>query len=180
MSSSTLINGKHYKQVVIEYYDDLIAQLDVHAEEQLEKFKNDDDFNKYESKKANKPTKEFYYKKEKFFKEISKIFDIYSRTKYSEFAISNETSELTFQDFVHVERMRGINVLKKLQKDRLEELKLAKVKPTTTGEALFGDKEFAFLLPIEESKYIEMSMKFRLLVVVVDFYLEKVQIEQIK
>jgi hypothetical protein len=49
---SALINGKHYKQVVIDYYDDLIARLDVEAEETLEKFKNDDEFNKYENKKA--------------------------------------------------------------------------------------------------------------------------------
>jgi hypothetical protein len=31
----------YYKQVIIEYYDDLIAQLDVHAELTLDKFKDD-------------------------------------------------------------------------------------------------------------------------------------------
>jgi hypothetical protein len=39
---STLIDGKHPKQIVIEYYDDLIARVDVYAEEMLEKIKDDE------------------------------------------------------------------------------------------------------------------------------------------
>jgi hypothetical protein len=41
-STTTLINGKHPKIVVIEYYDELISRVDVYAEELLETIKDDE------------------------------------------------------------------------------------------------------------------------------------------
>jgi hypothetical protein len=180
--ASSLIDGKHYKQVVIEYYDDLIAQMDVHAEEQIEKFKNDNEFNVYENKKVLKQTLDTYNYEEFFQQIFEKLKDPY-RTQYrfeNEEPLVTPLPDKTFHDFVHAERMRGINEMKLLQKNRLEEIKLAKTKPTSIEEALFGGNKFGFLLEINESKFVETRMKFRLMAVVVDFYLDKDQIKQIQ
>jgi hypothetical protein len=86
-----------------------------------------------------------------------------------------------FQDFVHAERMRGVNEMKQLQRDRLEEIKLAKTKPTSIAEALFGENKFGFLVKIKgRNLFVETRMKFRLLAVVTDFYLDNDQIEEIE
>jgi hypothetical protein len=181
--SSTLINGKHYKQVVIEYYDDLIAQLDVHAEITLDKFKDDNAFNKSHGQKMLKPRQLFYNSLGFFFEKEFEPFKDPLSFKYrfnDELVASNAHSDIVFQDFVHAERMRGVNEMKKLQRERLEELKVAKTKPTTIEEALFGENKFGFLVEIGENQFEEIPLKFRVLAVVVDFYLDKVQIENIK
>jgi hypothetical protein len=40
--STTLIDGKHPKIVIIEYYDDLIAQVDVYTGETMKKVPKDE------------------------------------------------------------------------------------------------------------------------------------------
>jgi hypothetical protein len=174
--ASTLIDGKHYKIIVINYYDDLIAELDVHAEVTLDKYKDDNGFNKNHEQQQN------VYNDDETQNEFEPFEDPYS-FKYSfndELVVPNAHADMVFQDFVHAERMRGINEMQKLQKDRLEELKVAKTKPTTFEEALFGGNKFGFLVEIDENKFKKMPLKFRVLAVVVDFYLDKDQIEKIK
>jgi hypothetical protein len=83
------------------------------------------------------------------------------------------------KDFVHSERMKAINEFKQLQKERLEELKLSKTRPTTVEQALFGGNKFGFLIKFDEESTFGMLMKFRLFAVVVDFYLDKNEIAEI-
>jgi hypothetical protein len=183
--SSQLINGKHYKQVVIEYYDDLIARLDVNAEERMKQIKDDDEFSKYETTIINEREMKACDAEDNaergflglgFFESIHKRFDCPSREDCFQ-PVYSKRHHGKFHDFVHCERMRGVNEMKKLQKDRLEEIKRAEKKPTTVEEALFGGEKFGFLIEIQENL---APMKFRLVVVVVDFFLENVHIEQVE
>lgn len=191
MSTSTLINGKHYKQVLIEYYDDLIAQLDIQAESTLDKFKDDEDFIKGQNQKILDQEQNVVkisdnsFDEDDFFQqeyELETLNDpsIFKYSFVDEPVVKNAHDGMLFQDFVHAERMRGINEIKQLQKDRLEELKLAKIKPTSFDEALFGGNKFGFLVEINESLFVEMRIKFRLLVVVIDFFIDMDHIEQLK
>jgi sulfur relay (sulfurtransferase) complex TusBCD TusD component (DsrE family) len=174
--SSSLIDGKHYKQVVNDYYDDLIARLDVYAEERMEKIKDDVAFDKDENQNLiDKDRMRFLFIENHFIEGKTQSF----RNPYSdEYKLDDESpvisnnAAISFKDCVHCERMRGVNEMKKLQKDRLEEIKMAKTKPTTIEEALFGGNKFGFLLEIDGKYFVEMGLKFRFLVVVVDFYLK--------
>lgn len=86
------------------------------------------------------------------------------------------------KDFVHKERMRAIEVIKSVQKERIDEmntyLKSGKALPTTTKGALFSNK-FCFLVELAESNP-EHKMKVKLLLFLVDFYLESDQIRAIE
>lgn len=150
---SSLINaGKHPKIVIIDYYDDLIAQLEVYAEEMLEMIKDDECFNNIGEQQSV---------------EISE--------NYSE----KSNGSILIKEFVNSERMRAINEIKRIQKERLEELKLGKTKPTSICEALFGDNQFGFLVNIPQLN-VTKQMKFKILVVVIDFYLDKSDIKLIE
>jgi hypothetical protein len=181
MNITSLINGKHPKQVIIDYYDDFIAELDIYAEETLKNVKNDeyvndnDGYNKYIDRKESEESSS-----ELFYQPIENRFRDPYNDKYTfDGLIEESKSGLLLKDFVHLERMKAINEIKKLQKDRLEEFKLAKTKPTTIEEALFGGNKFCFLVKVDTS-YIAKRLIFKLLTVVVDFYLDKEDIEFVK
>lgn len=183
-SSSSLINGKHYKLVVLDHYDDIINELDIYAEESLKKFKNDDDFNKNEEKESLEILKDRDYLHLECYRQI-KMQNVDDKTASAGdvVVISNGDGKF-FQDFVHCERMRAIEEMKKLQKNRLEELKSSIEStrpPNSIEEALFGvGTKFGFLIKIAQCQFVGMGIKFRGLAVVVDFYLDKLQIELIE
>lgn len=164
--SSALINGKHYKKVVIDYYDDLIAELDIYAEEVLKKLAYDEYLDWEENDlKADEP--DLYYQS------IEKQFeDPYNDTYKFDDTVDNNTKYITIKGFINSERMKAIEMIKKLQKERLDELKFTKIVPTTDKEALFG-KRFGFLINVDDfdSGWKKLQIKFRLITVIVDFYL---------
>jgi hypothetical protein len=80
------------------------------------------------------------------------------------------------KDFVHLEKMKACEELKKLQKERLDELKLATSKPKTREEAIFG-KKYAILVEISDE--LIMS-KFNLLTLVIDFYLKNDDVKHVE
>jgi hypothetical protein len=169
MSVWSLINGKHPKQIIIDYYDDLINQLDIYAEESLEKISNTD-----ESIDDNIPPISIWFKIERdpdLYKSIEKRFDDPYHIRFKHSLPIKCAQNVLLKDFVHSERIKAINVIKEIQKERLEEVKLAAVKPTTREEALFG-KKFAFLLKIDNT-----SAKFKLLTLIADFYLDENQVK---
>lgn len=176
MQSSTLIKGKHYKQVIIDYYDDLIAQVDIYAEIILEKVSNSEIFKDYDEKskiEEDEKINDLNSESNLYFQSIeSKFKDPYTST----YTFQPETIEFneTFlvNDFVHSERIKSIEVLKHLQKTRLDELKSAPIKPNSTETALFGNK-FGFLVNLNSENSKKVKMKFRLLTLVIDFYLEE-------
>jgi hypothetical protein len=169
---SALIDGKHPKIVIIDHYDDLIARLDVYAEETLEKLKGDEYINDYEKKEEYSYVEEFF--------NFDQIFERDQNSdKYTFDDPIQSQRYILLKDFVHSERMKAINEIKQIQKDRLEELKLAKTRPTTVEEALYGANKFGFLVNIEESK-VGMSKKFKLQTILIDFYLDKEQIKLVE
>jgi hypothetical protein len=193
MNMTSLINGKHPKQVIIDYYDDLIAQVDIYAEETLKNVKIDEYVNDNYGQDEFMDNVESDDSSELFYQPVENRFkDPYSDKYTFDELIEESKSGLLLNDFVHSERMKAINEIKKLQKDRLEELKLANTKPTTTEEVLFGGNKFCFLVKIDKYKSsvakrfvfakidksdVGEKMIFKLLAVVVDFYLDKEDIE---
>jgi hypothetical protein len=173
---SSLIDGKHPKIVIIDYYDDLISQVDIYAEETLEKTADYEYIVNIEQKEEDN-----YEDYGLFHDPIDKRFDdpYTDKYKFDESLKVKSQRSMLVKDFVHSERMKAINEFKQLQKDRLEELKLSKTRPTTVEEALFGGNKFGFLIKFAEESSFGILRKFRLFAVVVDFYLDKNEIAEI-
>lgn len=161
---TSLIDGKHPKIVIIDYYDDLISQVDIYAEEYLEKLKKlaKNDFDGTKHKKCEDVVYDLNYQPDE------------KRVNKEDSFIINEN----INDYVYSERMKAIGVIKEIQKKRLEELKSSQIQPTSVEDALFG-KQFCFLLKIKDENK-NLNMKFRLLTLVVDFYLDKLQINKLE
>lgn len=172
---STLINGKHYKLLVIDYYDELISQIDIHAENLLKEICDDEIIAPRYGKEndANEADNANLY-----YQPIAKrLENIYSdKYKFDESAWCGES--MLLKDFVHLERTKAVNEIKKVQKERLEEIYLDKVKPTTVDGALYG-KRFAFLIDIYKDRLVE-KLKFQVLTLIVDFDLDYDEIEFIE
>lgn len=171
---STLINGKHYKQVVIEYYDDLIAQVDAYAEERLKEIKDHEICESNETTENHEDHELFHDPDERFADPYSDHFSLDEESA----VMSN--SGVLLKDFVHIERMRAINEFKRLQKERLDELKLAETKPSSIDQALFGSTQFGFLVNIDKYSQIGKIMNLQLVAVVVDFYLDDFDVQKIE
>jgi hypothetical protein len=175
---SSLIDGKHPKIVIIDYYDDLISQVDICAEETLEKTQDDEYIviNIEQKEENNEDYGLFQHPIDKRFN------DPYTdKYKFDDPLKVESHRGMLVKEFVHSERMKAINELKQLQKERLDELKLSKTKPTTVEEALFGGNKFGFLIKFDKkSNYFSgRLMRYRLAAVVVDFYLDKNEIAEI-
>jgi hypothetical protein len=172
---TALIDGKHPKIIIIDYYDDLISRLDIYAEETLENVKENEYVNVkvFENEEQNKEAIDNRYNSVK-----EQFKDPYSDEYTFDDAIESRKGVL-LKDFVHLERMKAINEIKKIQKDRLEELKLSKMRPTSVEEALFGGNKFCFLINIE--KCIKgKKTNFKMMTIIVDFYLDKANIELVE
>jgi hypothetical protein len=180
MSAASMKDGKHYKQVVIEYYDDLIAQVDAFAEEILEEIKDDEIFSEKINERRKRPKDEcddfFHYRNDE------RYTDPYTIQYTLDEPVTSSNNGVLVKEFVHNERLRAVNEFKRLQKQRLDELRLSKTKPSSVEEALFGGTQFGILVKIdEESNSIDAKrMKFRQLAVVVDFYLDPEDVEKIE
>lgn len=178
---SVLINGKHPKQVIIDYYDDLIYKLDIYAEEYLKKIANNesfDDKNELLDKKLDQSDEETM-NSDLYYQPIEKQFEDPYSDKYALDEPLKFNKACMVKDFVHIERVRAIEVIKEIQKERLEEMKSTTSKPSSVEEALFG-KKFGFLVEIDDYNEQVKNMKFRLLTVIVDFYLEQDDIAYIE
>jgi hypothetical protein len=181
-SSLSLIDGKHPKLVIIDYYDDLISRLEIYAEETLEKMKNNNNNNEHLSDDIGIVAEEIEQDLGLSHFSIDKRFEDPFSDKYKFDEPVKSYKGILVKNFVHSERMKAINELKQMQKNRLEELKMTQTRPTSTEEALFGAgrSKFGFLVNIGEETKVGKKMKFRLLAVVVDFYLEKADINRIQ
>lgn len=172
------INGKHPKRIVIDYYDDLISQVDIYAEDCLKKISDDD----YLIEAQDDNFQDLEDSTNSYYQRIEKQFeDPYSdEYKFNEEQqpLSRCNDKVLVKDFVHSQRMKAINEIKRMQKERLEELKTMKNKPNSTEEALFSHK-FCFIVNLDEKKFL-VKVKFKLLTLVVDFYLENKAILKIE
>lgn len=195
--TTSLIDGKHPKKIVIDYYDDLIAQVDIYAEELLETIKDDAivnepslshkkhledlDLDDQDELDKNYNNSYLYDPFERIYNDPYKCkynFDVSPPLPPSQPPSPPRQTPLLVKDFVHSERMKAINLLKKFQKERLEELNKAIKRPSSVEEALFGNK-FCILVEVGESNK-KMKMIFRLVTVVVDFYVGKDQFKRIE
>jgi hypothetical protein len=178
-----LIDGKHPKVLVIDYYDNLVSDVDIYAEELLKKTKDDeyfdlDDYVDDDDDDEGMPDFSKY-----FYQPIEKQFEDTAIVKYKfdedhELFMKDKEKRVKVKDFVHSQRMKAIEVIKAVQKQQIEHLNAAKKKPKTLEEALFTNK-FCFLINLEKIKRIEMPI-YKLLTFIVDFYLDDKTIKQIK
>jgi hypothetical protein len=110
----------------------LISRLDIYAEETLKTVKENEYVKEFENKEENRQTSDNIYDS------VEKQFEDPYIFKYKFDDPVESHKGVLLKDFVHSERMKAVNEIKKMQKDRLEELKLAKTKPASNEEALFG------------------------------------------
>jgi hypothetical protein len=155
---ASLVNGKHPKQIVIEYYDDLISDVDIYAEEILKKIKDDEVLNDEENEVLEENREEddtrvtlisLQYETEI---ETELKNDPYN-SKYTFSGHVENMEKRLLKEFVHCERMRAIETLRKVQKERLEELNLVlrtPNSPKSIQETLLGTK-FCFFVKLSES-----------------------------
>lgn len=190
MSSNLLIDGKHPKKIVIDYYDELINQVDIYAENILENIdKNAKNGVRMET--IIKELKDSLNEEEipdLYYTPILKQFEDPYSSKYTfenDSTIETNQEDLPIEKIVHLKRMQAIEVMKQLQKERLDEIKSTLVASTSVSEAIFG-KQFCFLVKIDqENNEIKMKIdqenyNFKLLTIVVDFNLDKNEIYVIK
>jgi hypothetical protein len=182
--SATLIDGKNpHGQLVNDYYDDLIAEVDVYAAEILKNIKDndaflnthddDDDDDKVYSMKKRIKKEEEKFDETTIEKDLKQ--DPYNDKYKFEGHMENKEKRLV-KDFVRCEQMRAIETLKRAKKERLEELNLVLRTPKTMQETLLG-KKFCFCVKLDKRS---CEMKFGLLIFVADFYIEKDQIQFIE
>lgn len=166
---SVLIENKHPKVIIIDYYDDLISRVDIYAEDFLKKISLNEpliELKEYVPSRDEDDEDMFYYQP------ISNQFeDTYSdKYKYCDDPGPPQQVHL-LKDFIHSKRMKAIEAIRLLQIKNLEELKASGGAPKLTRDELF-EKTFGFLLKIDENNK-KVKMKFRLLTIIVDFYLDK-------
>lgn len=176
-SSSSVNNEKHPKHIVIDYYDSLISEVDIFAEELLKNVKGTDHIQESHSQDDGDDLNDSN-SSNSFYEQIEKKFEPKSSVKAYKFDdhVVQTTGELV-KDFIHSQRIKTIEMIKELQKERLEEINaliLAKNKPTTTQEALFGQK-FCFIIQIDKTRINQAAKS--LLTVFVDFYLENNEVQ---
>jgi hypothetical protein len=163
-----LIDGKHPKVLAIEYYDKLVSDVDIYAEELLENTKDDE----YLNGSVYEP--DF---SQNFYESVEKQFEDTAIDKYKLEEEDDPINKVKVKDFVHSQRMRAIEAINAVQKQQVDELNAATKKPTTLEEALFANK-FCFHINFAEQGLIKP--KFKLLTFVVDFYLDEKTIQEIK
>jgi hypothetical protein len=88
------------------------------------------------------------------------------------------------KDFMNEERLRAIKEIRKVEKERVDELtlimKTGNELPSSIKEALFGNnKKFCFLIKLANANP-RYRMHFKLLTFLVDFYIEPEQIRAIE
>lgn len=172
---TTLIDGKHPKMVIIDYYDNLISDLDICAENIFKSLTN-----------------ECFDGNEMRLRDLDDYLDLSERPNDDDFEIQfnnkytfDEPIEshrnILIKDFVNKKRANAVLKFKEIQKDRLEKMKLSTMKPTSIAEALFGEEKiFGFVVNINENAKVRSKMKYGLLAVVADFYLTKIDISDIE
>lgn len=171
---SSLIKGKTPKKIVIDYYDDLICQVEIYAEKCLKRLKDDTSLMSVKEDDFVNPDESNL-----FYKSIERQFDDPYSGVYKfepEAIICNE--KVLIKDFMNSQKVKVIGELKELQRQRLEEIeKATKNAPKSVEEALFSNN-FSFLIKLERQRHVKL--KFKLLTLILDFYLDEKNIQDIK
>lgn len=178
----------HPKIVIINYYDSLISDLDIYVEEflkslEIEKSSGGEDdallgienkrqSDSNESDNENDNLVDYSFDQN----QIVNLFEKYNDEYVYEDNVEEDISKITSKrDYFNLIRSKAIAEIRKIQKYNLDSLKIDS-SSNWAREDLFGNK-YCFLIKMESFQY---DLNFKMLTIVVDFYLDQDECDYLK